>query len=251
MRILVTFAVDAEFAPWRKLREFQKIERNDMECFSANVDGAEINVLLTGIGGKKAWVEAAKVIWDCDVDFCISSGLAGGLRPQHLAGEILVPGEILDSASRSVACDEQLIQLAVKSSAKRVDAFYTGSDVVGHAADKKQLGLIADAVEMESLEVLEEATGFGAKVVAVRGISDTVEENLPLDFNRVTTRDGDVSMMKVFGQIAQHPWSIPSLLRFGKQSRMAAGKLAGFLDRYVVSIVENAKMESAAGVKVG
>jgi hypothetical protein len=58
-------------------------------------------------------------------------------------------------------------------------------------------------------------------------------------------------MMKVFGQIAQHPLSIPSLLRFGKQSRMAAEKLAGFLDRYVVSIVENAKMESAAGVKVG
>ena len=28
-------------------------------------------------------------------------------------------------------------------------------------------------------------------------------------------------------------WAVPSLIRFGRQSRMAAEKLAGFLDRYV------------------
>jgi len=37
MRILVTFAVEAEFAPWRKLRQFQKLERTDIECFSSKM----------------------------------------------------------------------------------------------------------------------------------------------------------------------------------------------------------------------
>ncbi len=94
MRILVTFAVEAEFAPWRKLRQFQKLERTDIECFSSKMKEGELTVLLTGMGCKKAWIEATKVIWDSDVDICISSGLAGALRPEHLIGELLVPQNV-------------------------------------------------------------------------------------------------------------------------------------------------------------
>jgi len=70
----------------------------------------------------------------------------------------------------------------------------------------------------------------------VRGISDVAEEDLPLDFNQVTTDSGDVSLMRVVGQVARNVTAIPSLIRFGQRSQMAATKLAEFLDRYLETL---------------
>jgi adenosylhomocysteine nucleosidase len=218
-----------------------------MDCYSTEMHGAEISVLLTGMGRKKAGVEATKVIWDADVDFCISSGLAGGLRPEHLAGEILVPSEVVNAEAASVTCDTELIELAEKNGAKKVGTFYTGSDVVLFAEEKKRLGTKADAVEMESFEILEEAKGFGSKVLAVRGISDTVNEDLPLDFNRVATDGGEVSLAKVLGQILRNPGAIRPLVRFGKQSRIASEKLSIFLDGFINALAKQTKEVSTAG----
>src|SRR5207302_2895083 len=72
MRVLVTFAVEAEFAPWRKLRGFEKMTKGKAQFFRARIGASEVNVLLTGVGGKNAWLQATKVICDGEVDFCIS-----------------------------------------------------------------------------------------------------------------------------------------------------------------------------------
>src|SRR5260370_26038361 len=94
MRILVTFAVEAEFAPWRKVRQFEKRADGSVEYFAARIGGADVNVLLTGVGGKSAWVETTKIFWDGDVDICVSSGLAAGPRAGYQLGGILVRVEV-------------------------------------------------------------------------------------------------------------------------------------------------------------
>ena len=249
MRILVTFAVDAEFAPWRKRRRFEKLSRADMDCYSTTVADAEINVLLTGIGGKKAWVESTKALWDADVDLCISSGLAGGLRPEHRPGEILAAESVYAAESKTlVSCNSALLDVAASCGAKIVKCFHSADHVVVRAEEKCRLGLKADAVEMESGDVLYEAAAFGAKGIAVRGISDAAEADLPLDFNRVTTDAGDVSMARVLGQVALNPGTVPSLIRFGQQSRLAAEKLAAFLDRYIqrLTVVDTVRRSDGA-----
>jgi nucleoside phosphorylase len=234
MRILVTFAIETEFAPWRKLRRFQKLERTDVECFSSKIDEGELIVVLTGMGCKKAWLKATKVIWDSDVDMCVSSGLAGALRPEHRIGEILVPRSVLASKrDRIISCDPTLVDSAASLGAKRVSTFYTADRVIIQAKEKKNLGAVADAVEMESGEILFEAAAFGARVVAARAISDTWDEDLPIDFNRVATEEGDVSIRKILGKIAGSPRSVPSLIRFGQQSKRAAESMAAFLERFI------------------
>ena len=208
-----------------------------MECFTSSIYECDLTVLLTGMGCKKAWVEATKVIWGSDVDICVSSGLAGGLRPEHLIGEILVPEKVFVSKlDRNITCDRALADLALSSGAKRVATFYTADRVISRAEEKNSLGAIADAVEMESGEILLEATAFGARVVAVRAISDASNEDLPLDFNAVATEDGDVSIPKILRKVASSPASIPSLIRFGHQSKKAAESLAEFLERFIGKI---------------
>jgi adenosylhomocysteine nucleosidase len=245
MRILVTFAVDAEFAPWRKVRDFVVRDDNFCKVHVTRFGDVEVNILLTGIGGKSAWVETTKRVWDGDIDVCISSGLAGALRAEHRPGDILTPQSIwLSASSKSISCDPALRRWAVQAGAREVEAFYSADTVILSAGEKQRLGKDADAVEMESGEVLYEAAAFGARVVAIRGISDAAEEDLPLDFNRVTTSSGEVSMGRVLGQVARNLGKVPSLIRFGKQSRAAAEKLCQFLDRYLEGL-ENAVPEIA------
>jgi adenosylhomocysteine nucleosidase len=234
MKILVTFAVEAEFSPWRKLRQFSQSDLGNIRAYSAQMDDGELVVLLTGVGGRKAWAEATKVIWDGNVDVCISSGLAGALREAHRPGDVLVAKEVHATGRKKVIpSDPSLLRLARSCGAKLVDAFYSVDRVLVRSSDKYALGAKADAVEMESGDIMLEAVAFGARVIAIRGISDAVEEDLPLDFNRVTSESGEVKVTKVLAQAAAHPGSIPNLIRFGWQSKSAAEKLGIVLDSFI------------------
>ena len=234
MRVRVTFAVEAEFAPWRKLRKFSENNESLCKIYTARFSELEVDVLLTGIGGKSAWLETIKRAWNGDVDICVSSGLAGALLEKYNLGEVLAANSVQSGGrKRKILCDTELVAAALAAGAREAESFYSAESVIISADNKRELGKTADAVEMESGEVLYEASAFGARVVAIRGISDTADEELPLDFNRVMTSSGEVSMRRVLGQVAMHPGKVPSLIRFGQQSRMAAEKLCEFLDRYV------------------
>src|SRR5438552_19072131 len=54
MRILVTFAVAAEFAPWRKRHDFSLVQLADLRTYQAEITWASVVVLLTGMGGARA-----------------------------------------------------------------------------------------------------------------------------------------------------------------------------------------------------
>lgn len=238
MKILVTFAVEAEFAPWRKLRQFSQANLGEIQAYSGQMKDAELIVLLTGVGGRRAWAEATKVIWDGNVDVCISSGLAGALREKHHPGDVLAAKEVhATNWKKVIPSDADLLEIASACGAKVAHAFYSVDRVLVRSSEKSDLGAKADAVEMESGDIMLEAVAFGAKVIAIRAISDAVEEDLPLDFNRVMSESGEVSITKILTQAAAHPGSIPALIRFGRQSRNAAEKLAIVLDACIQRLV--------------
>jgi adenosylhomocysteine nucleosidase len=249
MKVLVTFAVEAEFAPWRKLRRFSQSNLGDIRGYSAQMRDGELIVLLTGVGGRRAWAEATRVIWDGNVDICISSGLAGALREEHRPGDVLAAKEVhATNRKKVIPSDLALLELASACGAKLADAFYSVDRVLVRSSEKSELGAKADAVEMESGDIMLEAVAFGAKVIAIRAISDAVEEDLPLDFNRVTSESGEVSIAKVLAQAAAHPGSIPALIRFGRQSRNATEKLATVLDACIQKLVATDIMTQAKEV---
>jgi nucleoside phosphorylase len=238
MRVLVTFAVEAEFAPWRKLRQFVSRTDGHVEIQSARVGEVDVHVLLTGVGCRSAWLETTKVVWDGDVDICISSGLAGALREEYSLGDVLAAKNVNPSGGeRTVRADQTLLALAVEAGARAVNSFYTTDTVIQSAREKRELGKIADAVEMESAEVLYEAAAFGARVIAIRAISDSLNEDLPLNFNKVVNAAGEVSVSRILGELARHPAALPGLMRFGRQSQAAAERLCAFLDKYIEAVV--------------
>jgi adenosylhomocysteine nucleosidase len=94
---------------------------------------------------------------------------------------------------------------------------------------------------MESFEILVAANDAGIPAVAVRAISDTSEEPLPLDMNEIFSDEGRLSIARVAGQVALHPQALPGLVRLGQQSKKAAESLAQFLDRYIARIAASAQ----------
>jgi len=243
MRILVTFAVEAEFAPWRKLHDFRSFKIVEgAEAYQTIISGIEVIVGLTGIGPEAASRKTCDFTWGEVLDLCITTGFAGALRPEYQVADILAAREIVadekrtQQLGRKVESTQRLLRIAASCGAKVVDRFYSSPSTVRTAQDKAALRDIGDAVEMESFEVLSEALAWMTEGIAVRAVSDIADEDLPLDFDQVVTKEGDLSMARLAGQIVRKPSAIPGLIRLGKRSGEAARKLADFLDAFLAAL---------------
>ena len=100
----------------------------------------------------------------------------------------------------------------------------------------------ADAVEMESGVIRAICGKHNVPSATVRVISDTANEDLPLDFNRAIGKDGEVGWLPALSQIAAAPGRLPQLMRFGLESSRAARGLAQFLERYLKCLTAEAKL---------
>ena len=244
MRILVTFALENEFAPWRASHDFKPAKLGDADVYVADFPSAQVTIALTGVGARQAALTVSQIMrgefdaFDC----CISSGLAGGLQSKYGIGEVLAARSLFseavptDDTSRLLSCSAALVSFAAESGAMVVEQFYSADHVISTAREKQALSTKADAVEMESFEILRAAQSAGVPAVAIRAISDTLDEDLPLDMSGILTEQGQVSIPRVLGQVALKPQSLPGLVRLGKNSRVAAQSLSLFLDTYVTAL---------------
>jgi adenosylhomocysteine nucleosidase len=238
MKIVVTFAVRAEFANWRR-SGFSQIEKAKPQVFRMKTAEAEVYALLTGVGmvsSRDELLETLKI----RADFCIASGFAGGLKRQYKPGSIVVARTVHTDTNQTIlASDGALVAAAVRCGADPVNLFFTSKTIVNATAERLKLAKIADAVDMESYHVLAEARRAGIPAVAVRAISDSPDEPLPIDFDRVLDGRGEVRWLDLLAQLANQPGQLAKFTRFGIHSLGAARNLARFLNRYVKFLATN------------
>jgi adenosylhomocysteine nucleosidase len=233
MKILVTFAVAAEFAAWRKHHDFRQIARQPYPLFAADIGGSTVRVVLTGMGAASA-SQAVRWALASASDLCVSSGFAGGLRPDLRVREVLAARVVLRAEEElAVASDRDLLAAARDAGARQVDRFLTSERLITTAAEKRSLAQEADAVEMESFVILAEAARHGVRAVAVRAASDAAETSLAYDFARARDERGQIRISALLPMVFAKPSGIPALLRLARDSRAAARDLAEFLDRYL------------------
>jgi adenosylhomocysteine nucleosidase len=257
VRILVTFAMENEFAPWPSIREFKSAKLADADVHLAGFNSVALTVVLTGVGARRASMSTSEIIrseygpFDC----CISSGLAGGLRNNYRIGEVLAARNVFsespraDGSSQSLQSSAALLSFAAERGATVAEQFYSADHIVSTAAEKQLLGATYDAVEMESFEILHESQAVGVPAIAIRAISDLSAEDLPIDMSQVFTDEGQVSIPRVLGQVALRPQSLPALIRLGKNSSIAAESLVRFLDSYVVAFASRvAELDTKSSV---
>jgi adenosylhomocysteine nucleosidase len=236
LRILVAFALDLEFAPWRALHPFAKLAGDEFVAHEAAFGEAQVRVVLTGVGGVRA-ANAVRAALEWQPDICITVGLAGSLRAEHRIGQVLAARDIMELQSgRTIAADAALLRRAEDCKAVLIERLLTSPEMILSAEGKKRLGNMAAAVEMESFAIVAEAAAKQIPVIAIRAISDDADEDLPMDFGNILDESGNVKKAKVARLLARSPQKLPALVRLGKNSRAAAEKLAEFMERFVTEL---------------
>jgi adenosylhomocysteine nucleosidase len=261
MKVLVTFAVEAEFAAWRKLRAFNLIDYQGLKLRKTVIGAAETTVLITGVGAQAA-AQAMDLMMrmadkDQYFDVCISSGLAGALCETLSVGDIIAPKELIvelkhaDLREEHLVVDPELRQLALGGGAKNANCLFSTDEILVKASQKKSCASRAQSVDMESFEIVKAASAWGARSVVIRAISDAATEDLPINFNLTLSDKKEVSLSKVLIQVAKNPLVLPALIRFGQQSKRAGALLAAFLENYLKDLagLRSAKQVSEAAAR--
>lgn len=237
MKILVTFAVRSEFAPWQRRRNFMRLP-GEWPVFETMIGGARVRAILTGMGQDHA-LNASKRSFGYKPDICISTGLAGSLRSGYRPGDILAARLVSEVGEPvAVASHRELLSTAVDCGARHIERLATSKTLVTRAEQKRELGNQAEAVDMESYTILAEAARCGVPAVAIRAISDTVEFDMPYDFERARDSQGQIRVMEVVSQVLRRPSGLPDLLKLARDSRFASRRLADFLDAFAGTMAE-------------
>jgi adenosylhomocysteine nucleosidase len=209
MSTLICFALKEEAAPFQKIAAV----RND------------ISVLLTGIGKANAEKSLREFLAKNSPELVLTCGFAGGLNSNLKIGDA-----IFETQNSKLKTQNSLLA----SGAKPVK-FFCADRVAVTVAEKKQLReqTGADAVEMESAAIHEICRERGIPCATIRVISDTANEDLPLDFNALAKPDKNLDFGKLFLAIAKSPGKIPALMKLQKQTKFAAQQLANVLEKII------------------
>jgi adenosylhomocysteine nucleosidase len=205
--IAVCFAMAEEAGPFKKL------------C------GETVPVFFTGIGRENAERTTREFLATHTPELLLTCGFAGGLIPELKIGDVVfqIPAEGDDYYT---AVRAKLIA----GGAKAAKIFCT--DRIATTAKEKQTlrqETGADAAEMESAAVQATCRERGVRCVTVRVISDTANEDLPLDFNKFLKEDKSVDMSKLMMAVARAPWKMGALMQLQQNTKVAAHQLAEVL----------------------
>jgi adenosylhomocysteine nucleosidase len=245
MRILVTFAVEAEFAPWRKLRKFDEMRvgrRGESEyarLWETLIGDTSVSVYLTGIGRvlPREAIEIREAFFTSKLSLAISSGLSGALKEGLKPGDLIAPQKARTLRNDANAdSDPMFRERAIQQGALPVETLITVNRIVPTAEEKARLAFFGEAVDMESAMIMSSFVAAGVPVLTIRAISDSADEDLPIDFDRCLTSQGAIRPMSLVNAIVRRPGALPNLVRFGRQSNQAAQRLAGFLDEFIAGL---------------
>lgn len=202
-RFLVFFALREEAAAFKQ----RLVGQSDVAC------------ALTGIGRENAERVARQYLDRLRPAQVLTCGFAGGLNP-HLTPETVV-----------FETEDERLRGRLVAAGARPARFHCAGRIAITAAEKallhRQTG--ADAVEMESAVIHTLCWDRKIPVATVRAISDTAEEDLPLDFNHLSRPDKSLDLPRLITYVIRRPRLISPLLQLQKRAQGAATRLAGVL----------------------
>lgn len=155
----------------------------------------------------------------------VTCGFAGGLDTSLASGDCIYSADPADPAH---------------SILKRIGAkpcrFHHVDRIAATASDKASIRKAsgADAVDMESRPIREECSQLGLRSITLRVISDTAQEDLPVDFNQWTRPDQTLNPWAVARGILGRPSLIPKLIGLRRRLGSCAERLAETLEAFLL-----------------
>lgn len=200
-------------------------------------------LIQTGVGPEQAGAVCRRVLAQGPLDLAVSSGFACALVPSRI-GDLLIGTEAARYRHAApspgpdlvVPCAAEVVALAIRAAqAAGVPAhtgrFATVPAVLWRAEEKRAMAAAGGvALDMESAAIGAVAAERGVPFLAVRAVSDLLDEDLPLDFNLFLRRRGWV---RGLWQCLARPSSLAGLNRLRRQAGEAAGRIQAFWEAFL------------------
>ena len=179
-----------------------------------------IQAMLTGIGRRNTSESFHEAVALFKPERVLTCGFAGGLNPA------LELGTIVYDCDFDLGLAGHLSELGARPA-----NFYCAKRVAVTIAEKQALwkSTGADVVEMESSVIRTFCKHAGIPSATIRVISDTADQDLPLDFNALMTSDDRINYAKMMWSIVSSPGRIPRLIEFQRQTITTGRRLGEFL----------------------
>ena len=182
-------------------------------------------------------ITAAQSLVAEGVDSLMSLGIAGGLDPSLMPGQVIVATKIIDDIGMPYGCQESWRDelMAALDRFSPIAAPLAGSDSeVVTVSAKAELHACsgAVAVDTESHDVAYVAARARLPFAAIRVIADPAGLALPSSALAGVNGQGEIQYAAVFWELARHPLQFPDLVRVALVSGkagLALSRCAGVL----------------------
>jgi adenosylhomocysteine nucleosidase len=206
---LVCFAVKQEAKPFERAAKGKK----------------NLHVAVTGMGRQNAHRAIRDLVERYRPHLVVSSGFAGGLKPDLVAGTVVFATETASELAPSLIA-------AGACPARFICSGRVATLAIEKAALRKSTG--ADAIEMESEVISAFCRERQIPSATIRVILDAAHEDLALDFNQLVTTDQQLDRGKLLLALIKSPHKIPALGRLQKRAATAAEHLAAVLTKVLL-----------------
>jgi len=204
--------------------------------------GRGVAVITSGHGQSAAHRAAEVLIAGHRPRWVISAGFAGGLQPQIKRGDIVMADSVAGENGERLTIDLRMPDGKQHSpGGVHVGRVLTTDRIIHTAKDKRLLGATNDAlaVDMESFAVAKVCQEEKQRFLAIRAITDTVDDELPPDVERLLNRPNMVRKIgAAAGSLLRRPSTAKDLWRLRESSIVAASRLAKFLEGVVKQLPE-------------
>ena len=212
--------------------------------WKAEIHGAPVLLLKTGMGVENASIGLGNVIKSYPVSRILNIGFGAAAIPGLGCGDLLLCSTHLcgdpNSDHTTFHADSDLLRAATKACLDykrlqlkpeiRTGGCVTVNYLVCSPAEKRALGdrYSAQVIDMESYALAELAGKAAIPFLALRAISDDVNEALP-SIDKIINPTGSVRWLAALGHLLAHPADLLGFMRLARHARLAQASLAAWL----------------------
>jgi adenosylhomocysteine nucleosidase len=221
MTIAVVSALAEELAPLA-LRLAGRRPAATGRSLVCQAGGRAVHLMVTGDGATRGAENARRLVAEAAPEVLIGLGAAGGLTPDLAVGDTVVASRVVDERSGRVFRQPSSLWLerGRRFAGARDATVVTACAVAGDRDTKARLAALADppaVVDLESAAWAATAEAAGAPWVIVRVVSDTYDEDLPLDFEALRDGRGSLDRRRILAAALLRPRTWRALLALEKR----------------------------------
>jgi adenosylhomocysteine nucleosidase len=205
-------------------------------AFEATIAGRDAVLVATGEGSGRASQACRALLSELPIGGLIVAGVAGGLSPSLAPGSVIVARRVVDDGETAPAPDRRWAEAAQGCGNAVLGTILSSSSMLctrdAKAGAYARLGTAEPAVvDLESATLARVAAAHGVPYIAVRAVCDTVDENLPLDFNRYCDDSGKLDRFRLARVALSRPALIAPLWHLRRRVATCSERLAELIHR--------------------